>query len=45
MNHGDSQERALGGQSSYGDPGRCAQTGGAQAQPATHGLRGQGGQD
>ncbi|CAM6030938.1 unnamed protein product [Sphagnum balticum] len=39
------QERAIGGQSSYGDLGRCSQTGGVQAQPAPHGLQGQGRRD
>jgi hypothetical protein len=43
VDHGDGQERALGGQSGCGDPSQHAQTKGMQAQPAPHGLRGQGG--
>ncbi len=33
MDHGDGQERALGGQPGCGNPRQCAQTGGVQAQP------------
>ncbi len=38
MDHGDSQERAPGGQPSCGDFDRRTQTGGTQVQPAPQGL-------
>ncbi len=45
MDHNDGQECVPSGQSSYGDPRQRTQIGGAQAQPALHELRGQGGRD
>jgi len=45
MDHSDGRERAPSGQPSCGDPSQRTQTRGAQAQPAPHGLGGQGGQD
>ncbi len=45
VDHDDGQERAPSGPLGYGDSGRHAQTRGAQAQHASHGLRGQGGRD
>ncbi len=45
VDHNDGQKRALGGQMSCGDPGRCAQTRGMQVQHVPHGLRSQRGWD